>query len=706
MLFREDFGLRTLIRILAAFALLAIAVLGGFASHSSSSIANRPSGWGIDACLSCHVLPREVPAYLRMLERESRIVWLRERGLGKKDEPQQNGDSRTQKLSRRNADRISESQDFRLSDFPASRVWAAERRAGFRVVAFAGAPARVERPFNQLPEDLLAVYLAHCESARATTGLVDAWEMVGEPDALYCRDLPDRVAAYQKAVYLGLKVGAISKKLESQKTDKTSIPQSSRLLAIPAVLMGALAYPPGPWLDLAARNGLYYYTDAINIHHYGFASEMAALIDAHREFSQFWSGGRTLPVWVTEAGHNNIPRDDWGDPVARAEQADYLLECARQAIIAKAAVFMPFILVWRGEPFGMTESARDVHPAWARYAAFTRANRLVPPGGIFAQPPPTPCPVVLQWLPAAASALPSKVTRSYWFRRDAQGVREPMRGELRIYNLSPQAQDVRLEPLAVAAATVRVEGGGAVTLRVPSFTRVTRLITITPPVEGYARVALRGFARVGKNMTTGVEFVVETPAGELTPRAVVPLTLADPGTTWNRIGGPAPVTETSRRAPWLGLNGVFCRAPAADGSAEFFVCDRNLDAVTPPMAVAATPAGLPGLIPGFLRLRVINPAGGDPPLVRVDLVDRDGQRWSLVENFGRNYFRDEGDTVLLGYADFHPWVFGRVHPFSPFDPAAIREIQLRFVGAGASKAYRVRLDAVSFPKATPGDIGQ
>lgn len=458
--------------------------------------------------------------------------------------------------------------------------------------------------------------------------------------------------------------------------------------------MGALAYPPGPWLELAARNGIYDYTDANNIHHYGFAGELGALIEAHREFSLRWTGGRELPVWVTEAGLNNIPRDDWRNPVARAEQADYIVECARQAIGARAAVFMPFILVHRNDPFALTESPRDRYTGWDRYAAFTRENRLEPPGGMFAQPPSSPCPVVLQWLPDADSALPSKVTRSYWFRRDAGAVLQPMRGTLRVYNLSARERQVRLAPLEADSPVAEISGGEGATLQVPAWGRVDRPLTVTPPANGYARVAIRSRAQVEGAGESRAEFVLETPAAEVPPGRVSSLALADPGEKWARIGGPAPVTVSSRVAPWVGVNGVEVRAVSPEG-AEFFVRDMNRDAVTPPMAFAAMPEGLPVARAGFLRLRVTDPAGGDPPHVRVDLIDRDGQRWSVVENFGRSYFRDEGDTVFLGYTDFHPWVFGRTKPFRAFDPRAVREVQLRFSGPGSVRGYRVQLDAVS-----------
>ena len=82
--------------------------------------------------------------------------------------------------------------------------------AGFSIVAFAGTPASVQsaRPGNQLPEDLMAVFACGFKQGYELVGLVSVWEMTGEPDVGYCRDLPDRLAAYNKAMYLGLHAGA------------------------------------------------------------------------------------------------------------------------------------------------------------------------------------------------------------------------------------------------------------------------------------------------------------------------------------------------------------------------------------------------------------------------------------------------------------------------------------------------------------------
>ena len=143
----------------------------------------RTAGWGIDACLSVHVDPVSLPEWVALL-RQSNVRWLRERGVWIGD---------------------------RLDTGIRGRMEALHA-AGFNIVAFAGTSSSVtaQREGNQLPEDLLAVYASGFRQGREYAGLVSAWEMTGEPDVGYCRDLPDRLAAYNKAMYLGLKSGAAS----------------------------------------------------------------------------------------------------------------------------------------------------------------------------------------------------------------------------------------------------------------------------------------------------------------------------------------------------------------------------------------------------------------------------------------------------------------------------------------------------------------
>ena len=697
---------------MAVLALGTLVSLGGWTAFLSLESPTR-SGWGIDACLSCHVPAGEVPGYLQLL-RGSDIRWLRERGIASPI-------SRAQKLKSRNGEM--EGPLFAFQPFCVSgsgersataeqRVWRAERRAGFRVVAFASSfrPLPLDDSVDQLPEDLLAVYWAFRETAIQTAGEVDAWEMVGEPETFFCRDLPDRVAAFQKAVYLALTSARDTPPSEEEgslkrgdgETERAPSPARQSAPQVPVVLMGALAFPPGPWLEAAAANGLFDYTDAINLHHYGFAKDLGDVIAAHRAVASRWTNGRSLPVWVTEAGLNNIPKRDWRNATARAAQADYLIECATQAIQQGVAVFMPFILVHRGDPFAMTEAANDVHPAWERYRDFTREHALNPAGPV-AAPPPAPNPVVLQWLPDSMTCTPSKTSRSYWFESDGDGAWSELEGELRVYNFS--ATPVRVRVVAAGEIDPRLSlawGGGqpdeVVTLAPLSRRVLPVKIGLTGNAYLRAELQFRAETLDAKDRglaTSPLAFAVETMPTDELPHRELRLAPGPPPETFPYVGGTAPFVTTSRSASCRGLNGVTVVEDDGAGSLTFDVKESNEDALTPPQAIFSLPDGLPPATAGFLRLRATD-GRGRPAYLRVDLVDVDGQRFSIVEGLGRNPLVDSGDTVLLGYNDFHRWVFGNCRPGVGFDPRRIRGLQLRFCEAGAGTRFHVNLDVLDF----------
>jgi hypothetical protein len=340
-----------------------LAVVFGSGGCGTTTVTPPPRaaaapGWGIDAVLTGHIKAEERPAYLALL-RESGIGWLRERGP--------------------------------------NAAFGELQSAGFRVISFLGLQGvRPERPENQLPEDLLAVYRA-AEAMVRTYPAVEAWEMVGEPDVGYARDLPDRVVAFQKAVYLGISAGSAGSDgqmggaADGQNIRTSEHPNNGSSAPAPLVLMGALALPPGPWLERAARNGLLDYTDAYNFHFYGNAEDLTGAINAHRAFIARWdtvglarragrddqpldrgrrgmsaiglatAGAATLPaatplpLWITEAGLNAVDPDDILNPARRQLQADFTVSTTRQARAATdVAMFMPFILVHEGDPLAMT----------------------------------------------------------------------------------------------------------------------------------------------------------------------------------------------------------------------------------------------------------------------------------------------------------------------------------------------------------------
>lgn len=644
------------------------------------------SGWGVDACLSCHIPAKDVPGYLQLLRR-SGVSWLRERTIGQ----------------RTSENRFSSRQ----------RVWQQEKASGFRVVAFASSFREIPvKRGNQLPEDLLEVYRAYVETARNTVGQVDAWEMVGEPETFYCSDLPDRVVAYQKAVYLGLKAGAWEepqmKANRSDRSFRTAFDRRSALrMRSPLVLMGAFAFPPGPWARVAAENGLYDYTDAINLHHYGFAKDLGAVIAAHRQFAAKWRPEISFPIWITEAGLNNAPYNDLENHAARLAQAEYILECARQALTQGVSVFMPFVLVWKGSGFALTTSAQQTFPAWKAYAEFTKSHAL----GDEALPvrsqagSETPNPVVLQWMPDDL-IIPSKVSRSYLFHPSEEGWL-PMTGSIYVYNLGMQPVQVRLIARTCSPLISNWDGDTPPEIiDLPPCSRKKWAISFHVNGKGYLRENLTFEAETLKESgevgaCSRLSFAVETPSEEITPDRVENLNLSsvnlDPASRSPfAYISEAPFVISDVKSPWLGINGVTVRNSAIDQT-SFDVVDRNTDPLSPPMAIAALPEGLPDFKNNaFLRLKITD-IHHQPASVRVDLIDDLGQRFSIVENLGRNRFLDSGSTVLLAYADFHPWVFGRcIAGKAHLEPARVREIQLRFFDAGNDKTFHVKLNAIQF----------
>jgi hypothetical protein len=400
-------------------------------------------------------------------------------------------------------------------------------------------------------------------------------------------------------------------------------------------------------------------------------------------------------VWVTEAGLNNAPYAEPANAAARRTQADYLPSCARQAIAQKVSVFMPFVLVHRGDPFAMTETAAKPYPAWTDYAAFTRTHQLEE------QPPPANAPsrVVLQWIPDNDTCIPSKIARAYWFDDLGDGEWQPIDGELRVYNFGDAPARVHLE-MALTSPRLRVTCASwpaGRELEIPAMGCVKLPLTLTLDGANYLRAALRCTARVAGEKPSRVEFGVGTPPAEELAHEVIPLKLVAPtGDRDFAYISEATFDTTGSNAEWLGINGARPRdLQAGEQPAVFDVTDRNIDPLSPPMAIAKLPDGLPAARNGHLRVQVRD-TSGHPASVRVDVIGRDGQRFSIVENLGRTPGAETGDTLWLAYADFHPWVFGRCRPGAKFDPARMREIQLRFYGAEAGKQFRVRLDAVDF----------
>lgn len=607
--------------------------------------AGAIAGWGVDGCTTVAPSDAEFPGYVRLLE-GSGVRWVRERDLGKRVPDGEYDETKVRRLR-------------------------ALKQAGFLVTAFAAPRRRLPvGAGDALPRDLLAVFREGRSLGRDFAGLVDAWELPGEPDVGFCPDLPERNAAYQKALYLGIKQGALERG------------------ARPPVLMGALALPPGPWLARAAANGLLDYTDGDNFHFYGRSGDLTGVIRAHRAFAAEWRRSG-LPVWITECGLNSVRPDAPFDPARRALQAEFILSTARQARNAEVAVFMPFVLAHGDDPYALTAGPDRPFPAWSAYGALSRREAW--PSRTEPFPAGTPNSVVLQWSPDNATVIPHKVSGTYRFLSGGR----PIRGELRLYNFgrTPARGTLRFgsTPRTLSSFPERRE------LLIPPESCLAVSGEFQPQGRGYFQDWPKAEFTSADGSVSPLSFGLEI-APQDADFSESPLRLESPP-------GAAPAYpaqdefDVSRPcAPWVGINGV--RVDSASPSGGRFTVARPAgasadDPLRPPMA-AARCSGLPE--EGFLILRSDDP--GRAPPVRVDLIDSTGQRFTVWENLGRSYLGAPGD-VWLNLRDFHVYFWGRCDEHPSFHAPAIREVQLRFYPGRQEAAVRLEL-LLAKPKAPGG----
>jgi hypothetical protein len=463
--------------------------------------------------------------------------------------------------------------------------------------------------------------------------------------------------------------------------------------------MGALGIAPGPWLERAARNGLYDYTDAINFHFYGHARDLAGVIEAQRNAARPYAADREMPLWITECGTDTTPEGQPDDPAARERQRRFVLQTARAAMLGGVRVFMPFILVAGkgGDGFALLKSADEPYPAWTAYSRFTRRHSL--PAGPALAPPKSPSRVVLQWLPDNATCTPHKVGGTYWFHEDDAGA-TPIEGRVIAYNFSNAAIEGFIDAKPGDGLRIGKANFGS-KLEIPPLGRVSIPLAVEPAVEHYVRGEIEmTFRESGQNAgSSRLVFAFERrPDDRVLPRQL-PLEGRRPR-FFEWIWEPEPYRISSRGGPWLGVNGV----KVGDGDAaethgvlgkswRFQMSKRQTDPRFPPMAITKVD-GLPAVADGFLRLRVGQKPGAATG-IRVDLVDINGQRFSVAENFGQDWLDANPAKTFLSYRDFNLYGWGRCLAHPAFHPSNIREIQLRFYPQFPFSPVDVRLDVVA-----------
>jgi hypothetical protein len=199
--------------------------------------------------------------------------------------------------------------------------------------------------------------------------------------------------------------------------------------------------------------------------------------------------------------------------------------------------------------------------------------------------------------------------------------------------------------------------------------RVDVPVTLTPLTPAYFRDFWECRFRDERGNCAGSYFGLEAlpHEDEFTAK---PIALLPSGR--GRIGHPEldGETVTSRSGAWVGLNGLHVEEHG--GGLRVFVDALHRDPLQPTIAVAR----IDGLPPhGFLRLQLDRPMDSVFQ-VRLDLVDRKGQRFAIWENLGASYFGPR-DDLWLNLEDFGVYFWGRCTESPRLRPEQVEEIRLR-----------------------------
>lgn len=146
--------------------------------------------------------------------------------------------------------------------------------------------------------NLRSVFQSAYDSQYITPRNLEAVEIGNEPDLYFSSDMPDRLAAIQKVVWWAVK------------RRRSSI----------NVLMPALANCPGPFVEVWLKNNAALYTDAWNVHYYGWPHDFLSSLEIHQAalHSNLLAN---IPIWVTECGVADMPTNPNRLHLARQQSA-------------------------------------------------------------------------------------------------------------------------------------------------------------------------------------------------------------------------------------------------------------------------------------------------------------------------------------------------------------------------------------------------
>lgn len=217
-------------------------------------------------------------------------------------------------------------------------------------------PAVMGDPARTAPTNLWSVFQEALSQLPAAVAAAEAVEVGNEPDLHFTAALPDRMAAVLKAAWHGLKGGRPERR----------------------VLMPALAAAPGPYAELLAANGVSQFTDAWNVHYYGWAQDYDRTLEVHARFRDR-VGGRGLPLWVTELGPADFPTgrpDLWNTLLAR--QRTFFEQAAVRGEAGGAEQQWAFCAgpyVMRDRDQGLHNADGSPRPAWDAWLSMARQLR-------------------------------------------------------------------------------------------------------------------------------------------------------------------------------------------------------------------------------------------------------------------------------------------------------------------------------------------
>jgi hypothetical protein len=638
-----------------------------------ATVQAEPPIWGLDSRLS---ILEDDAVFIQLLDRSlnSNIKWYREPVIRQADA-----------LTRQQLEQMASRGCNILSMFP----WKSRKVLSLHA--------------GNLNTELNEVYLQARALARQNQSLIHAWELGNEPDTSFITALPDQYAAWAKAVYLGLKAGT---------------PESH-------VISGGMGLPPGNYLDQLAENGALWYADAFNQHYYGHSEHFTSMFQLLDEkLTTYAQQGlcpeKILPVWVTECGYRTSPSDqDIYSTYQRQRQANEIRNYAKAASSSRIALFMPYCL-HHHYSFSLWDiAAEKPFDAWNEYTEQTKQTQSTAPAGIpeneklFHSPSINPPTVVAQWRPNLTQCRPHKLSATYQFLADTHSDTLSMSGIIRVYNFSSQVQSGSLN-LTLPATLKSSVSSTSITVSPNSYQDVP--ISLTSAESGYFRapVAVHFSSNQSKDPASLLFFQLESPhvIEDFTP---VTIKGRLPLTRLGRILSFLPFFQqpqkhhqfsfvdrsenlqiTSYCGPWLGINQVLVEAPPDHPTARnsqslnipwHFTLSSNETQLNSPPTVVTRISGLPSS--GFLRVRTPRPMEHGFA-VRIDLIDVHQRRFSQFEWYGlvRGKLNRE---LWLNMADFHPFGWGNFKS-APFNPAEVREIQLRLFFGRSNVPVPFQLD--------------